>query len=134
MIVGVDPGERRVGVAVADDETRFARPLEVVDRRATDAVGRVVEIAVEVGAEVIVVGRPMDLSGRAGSAVAAQQEFVADLKARSGVDVREYDERFTTVVAERAMRAAGVPAVTRKGLRDAVAAQVMLQDYLDAGR
>jgi putative Holliday junction resolvase len=134
MIVGIDPGERRVGVAVADDETRFARPLEVVDRAATDAIGRIVEIAADVGADVIVVGRPVGLSGRAGPAVAAQEEFVAELKARSEIDVLEYDERFTTVVAERAMRAAGVPAGPRRGLRDAVAAQVMLQDFLDAGR
>ena len=51
MIVGIDPGERRVGVAVADLETRFARPLEVIDRQATDAVERITAIVQELEAE-----------------------------------------------------------------------------------
>jgi putative Holliday junction resolvase len=132
MIVGVDPGERRIGVAVADPETRFARPLVVIDARDTDPVERVLEVAAETGAGMIVVGRPVALAGNDGRAVDVQQEFVAALRKRSPVDVREYDERFTTVVAERALRDAGADSSRRKELRDAVAAQVMLQGYLDS--
>lgn len=132
MIVGLDPGERRIGVAVADLETRFARPYEVIDRSAGDAVGRVLEIVAEVGAERIVVGHPVGLSGRSGPSVQKQSQFVEELRSRSPVDVSEYDERYTTVVAESALRRAGVSAKRRKALRDAVAAQVMLQGYLDA--
>ena len=132
MIVGIDPGERRVGVAVADPETRFARPLEVIDRQATDAVGRISMIVQELDAEFIVVGRPTGLSGRSGPAVEAQQQFVAELAAALSVEVREFDERFTSVVADRGLRAAGVKTKHLKARRDAVAAQVLLQDYLDA--
>ncbi len=134
MIVGIDPGERRIGVAVADPETRFARPLEVIDRQATDAVGRISMIVQELDAEFIVVGRPTGLSGRSGPAVEAQQQFVAELAAALSVEVREFDERFTSVVADRGLRAAGVKTKHLKARRDAVAAQVLLQDYLDATR
>jgi putative Holliday junction resolvase len=132
MIVGIDPGERRIGVAVADLETRFARPYEVVDRQTQDAVGRILEIVTEVDARCVVVGRPVGLSGHSGPAVDRQVQFVDELRKRSPIEVREYDERFTTVVAEDAMRRAGLSAKRRKALRDAVAAQVMLQGYLDA--
>lgn len=132
MILGIDPGTKRVGVAVADLETRFARPLEVIDAGRTDPVARIAEIVGETGATEIVVGRPVSLSGREGPAVEAQQEFVARLRVATEVPVSEYDERLTSVLAERAMRAGGVPAGARRVKRDAIAAQVMLQDYLDS--
>ena len=121
-----------MGVAVADFETRFARPLEVIDRKETDAVERIIDIVREFEAHYIVVGKPTGLSGRAGPAVAVQQEFVEALTAASPVEVREYDERFTSVLADRGLRSAGVKAKDLKALRDAVAAQVMLQGYLDS--
>jgi putative Holliday junction resolvase len=130
MILGVDPGERRVGIAAADLETRFARPLEVVDR--TVAAARICALAVELEAELIVVGRPTSLSGASGPAVAAQQTFVEELRKATPVVVEEWDERLTTVLAERSMRSAGASAALRKEKRDAVAAQIMLQGYLDA--
>ena len=132
MIVGIDPGERRVGVAVADLETRFARPHEVIDRQETDAAVRISAIVQELGAELIVVGRPTGLSGRSGPAVELQREFVAELTEAVSVEVQEFDERFTSVVADRGLRSAGVKGKDLKTRRDAVAAQVMLQDYLDA--
>jgi putative Holliday junction resolvase len=133
MILGVDVGARRVGVAVADRETRFARPVEVIDVSATDPVGRIVALARDLGARLIVVGTPLTLSGERGAAAASQTEFVARLRSATSAVVEEYDERLTTVVAERSLRAAGASAATRRRVRDAVAAQVMLQDYLDAG-
>jgi putative holliday junction resolvase len=132
VILGIDPGERRVGVAVADPETRFARPLEVIDRKAVDAVGRITALVKELEAEFIVVGRPTGLSGRSGPAVESQQQFVTELTAALPVEVREFDERFTSVVADRGLRTAGVKAKDLKSRRDAVAAQILLQDYLDA--
>lgn len=132
MILGIDPGTKRVGVAVADPETRFARPLEVIDASRTDPVARIAEIATETGATEIVVGRPVGLSGRAGPAVDRQIELVARLRVATGVPVTEYDERLTSVLAERAMRAGGASAGARRAKRDAIAAQVMLQDYLDS--
>jgi len=134
MILGIDPGAKRVGVAVADTETRFARPLEVVDKGSVDAVARVTALVQELDVELVVVGRPVGLSGRAGPAVEAQQELVTALRAALDVEVVEHDERLTTVVAEQGLRAGGARRHSRDELRDAVAAQVMLQGYLDTYR
>lgn len=132
-ILGVDPGTKRIGVAIADLETRFARPLEVIPASAK-AITHIVELAREHGAERIVVGKPVSLSGRDGPAVERQRVFVTKLRSASHVPVEDYDERLTTVVAESALRAAGTSAAGRKEIRDAVAAQVLLQGFLDSGR
>jgi putative holliday junction resolvase len=134
MILGVDPGERRVGIAIADAETRWARPLEVIDARVVDPIDRIVALVREHAVDRIVIGRPVSLSGEEGVAVEAQRSFVERLSAVLKVPVEEYDERLTTVIAERALRDGGASPERRKELRDAVAAQVMLQGYLDAGR
>lgn len=132
MMLGIDVGSRRVGVAVADPETRFARPLEVIDVGRVDPVTRIAELVRELDATRIVVGRPVGLSGREGPAVVAQTDFVTRLRAAVAVDVDEFDERLTTVVADQGLRAGGANKDSRKQLRDAVAAQVMLQDYIDS--
>ena len=134
MILGIDPGERRVGVAEADEETRLARPLEVIDARQADPVTRIAELVAEREVTLIVVGRPVGLAGRAGPSVDVQQGFVQRLTAAVAVEVREFDERLTTVIAEQGLRAAGGDKRSRAAMRDAVAAQVMLQGYLDAER
>jgi putative pre-16S rRNA nuclease len=132
MILGIDPGERRVGIAAADLETRIARPVEVIDRASTDAVVRICDLVAEFEVTRIVVGRPTSLSGRDGPAVAVQQAFVEELRAATCIEVTEWDERLTTVLADRSMRAAGTPSAVRKEKRDAIAAQIMLQGYMDA--
>lgn len=134
MILGVDPGERRVGVALADEETRFARPLEVIDAADVDPVERIAELALEHAVSLVVVGRPLSLSGEAGRAVGDAAPFVTALRDALAVEVVEHDERLTTVIAERGLRAGGAGREARKRLRDAIAAQVMLQGYLDGRR
>ncbi|MGH2786867.1 MAG: Holliday junction resolvase RuvX [Actinomycetota bacterium] len=134
MILGIDFGSRRVGVAVADGAMRFARPLEVVDAHTTDPLARIVQLVDEMEVSLVVVGRPVSLSGRSGPAVEAQSAFTAALRQKLEVEVVEHDERLTTVVAEQGMRAAGAGRVARRERRDAVAAQMLLQGYLDAGR
>lgn len=136
MILGIDPGERRIGVAAADRETRFARPLEVIDAASTDPVARIALLVRDLEADLVVVGRPVSLSGRPGPSVVARSGFVDSL--REALDVLEvpiieHDERLTTVVAEQGLRAAGGRAKARKKVLDAVAAQVMLQGFLDGG-
>lgn len=136
MILGIDPGSRRIGVAAADRETRFARPLEVIDAASTDPVARIALLVRDLEADLVVVGRPVSLSGRPGPSVVARRGFVDSL--REALDVLEvpiieHDERLTTVVAEQGLRAAGGRAKARKKVLDAVAAQVMLQGFLDGG-
>lgn len=134
MIMGIDPGERRVGVAVADLETRFARPLEVIDSRKVDPIARIVELIDELEVERVVMGRPLSLSGKAGPAVERQAAFLSRLRDACPVEVVEHDERLTTVMADSALRAAGRSAKDSKDVRDAVAAQILLQGYLDSER
>lgn len=132
-ILGIDPGTVRIGVAIADVETRFAHPLEVIAATA-DPIDRIVALAQEHGAVKIVVGKPVGLSGGSGPAVDVQKVFVQRLRARTDLPVEEFDERLTTVVAEAGLRAAGTRAKDRKKIRDAVAAQVLLQGFLDSTR
>ena len=131
MILGIDPGSRRLGVAIADPETRLARPLEVIEVAAVEPVARIRDLVASREVDLVVVGRPVGLSGRDGPAVEAQQALLDRLRAELDVEVREHDERFTTVLAERGMRAAGAHTSTRRAKRDAIAAQVMLQSFLD---
>lgn len=133
MILGIDPGSRRIGVAAADRETRFAHPVEVIDTSVTDPVARIAQLAREMNADLVVVGRPVSMSGRSGSSVEARREFVDALRDTLDQEVVEHDERLTTVVAEQGLRAAGGRARARKKVLDAVAAQVMLQGFLDGG-
>jgi putative holliday junction resolvase len=133
-VLGIDPGEKRVGVAAADLETRFAHPVEVIDTTQTDVIARILELAVELAATRIVVGKPVGLTGREGPAVAKQKEFLDELRAATDIEIAEYDERLTTVVAEAGLLSSGANRKSRKALRDAVAAQVMLQGYMDATR
>lgn len=130
--MGVDPGTRRYGVAIADPETRFARPLEVIDVQTHEPVQRIADLARELGATAIVVGRPVSLSGAAGPSVQGSDALAAALRDRVDAEVVQFDERFTSVLAEQARRAAGRGRKTRKEHVDAVAAQLMLQTYLDA--
>ncbi|CAN5639506.1 Holliday junction resolvase RuvX [soil metagenome] len=132
MILGVDPGTRRIGLAIADEVTRFARPLEVVDASAVDPVARIAQVVADKEVTKVVVGRPAGLSGRGGPAVTRQSELVARLREHLEVEVDEFDERLTTVVAERALRSGGARPAARRRILDAVAAQVMLQGFLDA--
>jgi putative Holliday junction resolvase len=132
VILGVDPGERRVGIAIADLETRFARPVEVIDRTVSDATQRIAELVEEHSVSRVVVGLPVGLSGREGPAVDAARAFITELRGTLSVEVVEFDERLTTVIAEQGLRSGGASSSTRAGLRDSIAAQVMLQGYLDA--
>jgi putative Holliday junction resolvase len=127
----VDPGERRFGIAIADPETRFARPLEVLDAANTDPVARIVDLARENKVTLVVVGKPLTLAGAEGHAVDAYRRFVASLE-EAGLTVEQFDERLTSIIAEQGLREAGMNSREIKGKKDAVAAQILLQNYLDS--
>lgn len=130
-VLGVDLGSRRIGVAVSSGTV--ATPYEVVERtgdRARDHA-RLLALASEVGAERIVVGLPLSLDGSVGPAARAVLDEVAELAARTDLLVDTYDERLTTVTAERVLAAGGVRGPARRTVVDKVAAAVMLQAWLD---
>jgi len=133
--LGVDVGERRIGLAVSDPSGLIASPLAVLRRaEGDDAVGEIVARADELGAKVIVVGMPVDLRGELGVAAQRMAEFVEALRARSPVPVETWDERLTSAAAARAMREAGLTERDQRGQVDKVAAALILQSWLDKRR
>lgn len=133
-ILGVDFGTVRVGLAVSDAERRIASPLETLTRRSRErdaAYLRDVIEREEIGE--IVVGLPVHLSGHEGTKAAEARTFGRWLAETTGLPVIFADERFSTVEAESALWDAGLTHKRRKARRDRVAAQILLQAYLDAG-
>lgn len=134
--LGVDLGSRRVGVAVSDSAGSLASPLEVIERSGDEERDhrRLADLVAEFEAEVVVVGLPISLDGTDGPAATAYRAEARRLGDRLAVPVETYDERFTTVTAERQLRDAGVRGPDRRGIIDKVAAAVLLQAWLDARR
>jgi len=133
--VALDIGSRRIGVALSDSNGSVATPYEVVQRsgdRSRDH-RRIGELVDEAGAEVVVVGLPFSLDGSIGPAARGILEEVEELRANLPVDVVTWDERLTTVEAERSLRVMGVKKGNRRRIVDQVAATVILQSWLDAG-
>ena len=133
-LLGVDYGQVRVGLAVSDPDRKFAFPLTIYERRDSvrdAAYFRALITEEDVGG--LVVGLPVHLDGREGQKAVEARTFGTWLAAATQVPVVFYDERFTTVQAESALWAAGLTHKRRKERRDKVAAQMLLQAYLDAG-
>ena len=138
--LGLDLGSKRIGVAVSDSDGRVATPIEGVHRSGNRQVEHRVlaDLAEEWEVEAVVVGIPYSLDGSTGpmaQAMAAEAaELARVLGARAGVPVETYDERLTTVTAERTLREQDLRAPQRRTVVDMVAAAVMLQGWLDARR
>ena len=134
--LGVDLGSKRIGIAVSDISGTIASALTTVHRsksRRHDhaAIAELVRIE---EAEVVVVGLPLSLDGSHGKAAKAATTEARQLANVAGVPVEMYDERFTTVTAERGMLEAGLNAQARRKVVDKVAAAVMLQAWLEHRR
>ena len=134
--VALDMGTRRIGVALSDSNGTVATPYEVVQRsgdreRDHRRIGALVD---EAEAEVVVVGLPFSLDGSIGPSARAILDEVDQLRATLPVEVVTWDERLTTVEAERSLRVMGVKKGNRRRVVDQVAATVILQSWLDAGQ
>jgi putative Holliday junction resolvase len=133
-LLGVDYGSARVGLAVTDPERKFAFPLATYHRRGRDedaAFFRDLVAREEVGG--LVVGLPLHTDGREGQKAAEARAFGRWLAETNGLPAAFFDERFTTAQAESALWSAGLTHAKRKERRDRVAAQILLQAYLEAG-
>lgn len=131
--LGIDLGRRRIGVALTDSAGTMATPYEVVTR-CGDRHGdhrAIARLAEETGAEALVVGLPLSLDGSVGPAAAAAQEEAGELASATGLPVELWDERFTTISAERDLRNLAMSGPARRRVVDKVAAAVMLQAWLD---
>jgi putative Holliday junction resolvase len=134
-VVGVDLGSRRVGVAVSDSGGAMAMPYEVIERSGgghADDHRRLAALVDEAGASLVVVGLPLSLDGSVGPAAAAAMAEAEELRAVVGVPVETFDERLTTVSAERGLMQQRMRADARRRVVDKVAAAVMLQAWLDS--
>lgn len=135
-VVGLDLGGRRIGVAVSDPGGTIASPWQVLERtgdRATDH-RRLATMVAELGAERVVIGLPLSLTGDRGPAAREAAAEAAALSEELGLPVEVHDERLTTVSATRSLEAMGVKGRARRRAVDKVAAAVMLQSWLDARR
>lgn len=134
--LGIDLGSKRIGIAVSDLSGTIGSALTTVHRsrsRRHDHA-EIAKIVREEECEVVVVGLPLSLDGTTGPAARAATKEAEQLASVVGVPVEMYDERFTTVTAERGMMEAGLDAVQRRRVVDKVAAAVMLQAWLDHRR
>jgi putative Holliday junction resolvase len=130
--LGVDLGRARIGLALADDVLRTARPLRVVPHRAEAAdLAAIAEAARAYEAERVVVGLPLNMDGSEGPAARHARAFARKIEAALGVPVELFDERLSTFEAERRLRDRGFSAKDLRSRVDAEAAAVILQGWLD---
>lgn len=131
-VLGLDLGAARIGVAISDDEGIVAVPMGTIRAGAPQDLRAVSAIVTEHDVSRVVVGNPLRMSGEAGEASAHASAFADALRGALHVPVDLYDERLTTVEAERRLAEAGVPGRQRRRVVDQTAAVVILQSYLDA--
>jgi putative Holliday junction resolvase len=150
-VLALDVGERRIGLAISDPEGRVAVPLETLERRDEDADLRALANLVErEGVQAVVVGLPLSLDGSVGPQAKRTQEFARRLAGAISRPLEMWDERLSTVAAERSLSPPGPPGrrgrrllragerrrrpERRQEARDALAATLILQAYLDSRR
>jgi putative Holliday junction resolvase len=129
-ILAIDFGRARIGAAISDELQLLAHPLETIAANERSAA-RVAEIVCERKVDRVVVGIPRQLSGKIGAAASEALGFVDKLRAILPCTVVTWDERLTTVAANRALREAGKKTRATRDYVDQVAAQMILQGYLD---
>jgi len=129
-ILGIDFGRARIGLAISDELRLLAHPLETIPAN-KDSAKRIAEIVRERKIDKVVVGIPRHMSGEIGAAANEALEFATKLRALVLCEVETWDERLTTVAANRALRDAGKKTRQTRNIVDQVAAQIILQGYLD---
>ena len=135
IVLALDPGTKRIGLAVSDPRGSFALPLDPVEVDAGEEhLSTIAQAAAERRVQRIVVGLPLRLDGTEGPAAQAARTFAAAVERSTGLAVELVDERLTTAQAEREMIGRGMRRTKRRGKIDSIAASVLLQGWLDAHR
>ncbi len=134
-IMGLDFGSKTVGVAVSDPLLITAQGLEIIRRKEENklrqTLARIEELIVTYEVSEIVLGLPKNMNATEGDRVALTNEFREKLERRTGLPVTMWDERLTTVAADKTMMEAGIRRENRKEYVDMIAASLILQGYLD---
>lgn len=134
-VMGLDYGDKTVGVAISDELLITAQPIETVERERTNKLRktyqRIETLIAEYEVEKIVLGRPLNMNGTEGDRVELTEAFAEELSRRTGLEIIWMDERLTTVEANRILEETGVAHSARKEHIDKMAAAIILQTYLD---
>jgi putative holliday junction resolvase len=134
-ILALDVGKRRIGVAISDELGLTAQGLETIERKNNrEDYAILSRLASEKGAGMILVGNPVQMSGVEGRQTEWVRQFADGLAARSGLPIRLWDERLTTVEASRVLRQSGISIEKRARAVDRLSAVILLQSYLDSLR
>lgn len=134
-VMALDVGGRRIGVALSDPTRVLASPLTTLRAEPRDrAIGEIAALVRRHEIVEVVVGLPLTLSGEVGPQAQVIQQFADLLKAALSIPIHLFDERLTTVAAERMMLDLGMKPEQRRARIDEVAASIILQDFLDANR
>jgi putative Holliday junction resolvase len=133
VILSVDYGDKRTGIAVCDKFEMLASPVCVITEWNIESLAnKIIQIAVEKKAEQIVVGLPKNMDGSLGFRSEACQELGNLLRSLTDIPVDFWDERLTTVSAHKILSENNIRGKKRKSVVDAVAADIILQDYIDS--
>jgi putative Holliday junction resolvase len=131
-ILALDPGTKRIGVALSDELGWTAQPLETYERKSLAAdLAHIKELVTRHEVREIVIGMPVQMNGRVGPAAQSAQQFLEAVQAAVGIPVIAWDERLTTKAAEQMLIEADVSRKKRKGVVDRVAAALLLKSYLE---
>ncbi len=134
-VLALDVGERRVGLACTDESGTLAVPYGVyVRRNLAEDVKKLAELARRLGSQALVVGLPLNMDGTMGNQARQVQEFAEAVAQGAQLPLHFVDERWTTMEAERVLRAAGLRRRQRKGKVDALSAVLILQTWLEGVR
>lgn len=131
-LLGIDYGRARIGVAVSDELGMLAHPVETIPATGRNPIARIAEIAREKNAGAVIVGVPRHMNGAVGTSADEALAFAEKLRRALPCPVLTQDERLSTVAANRALRSGGQKTRNTRGFVDQVAAQMILQTYLDS--
>jgi len=132
-ILGLDFGTKRIGVAISDELLITAQGLQTIERRALDAdLDKIRNVIKENGVSEVVVGLPLNMNGTYSAKTKEVVQFMDSLSKAIDIPVKTWDERLTTMQAERALLEADVSRAKRRKVADKLAAQIILQSYLDS--
>lgn len=132
-VLGIDLGEARIGLAISDELGMLAHPLQTVAVKEGDPMEKIAEVVGREKIEVLVLGMPRNMNGTYGPAADKAKAFAEKLKARfPECQIRLWDERMSTTAAQKSLHAAGKNTKQSRAVIDQVAAQIILQGYLDS--
>ncbi|MEA3186179.1 MAG: putative pre6S rRNA nuclease [Chthoniobacter sp.] len=131
--LGIDLGEARIGLAISDELGMLAHPLETIAvKEIADPIGRIIDVIAREKVNLIVLGLPRNMNGSYGPAAEKTKTFAEQVRSRCACEIKLWDERLTSVAAQKSLHAVGKNVKQSRSVIDQVAAQLILQGYLDS--